>query len=60
MFALVGLMHVLIPNTPKLIKNQIEREKLIWEKIQWEIQSKNNNSSEIIARPKPMFLENVI
>jgi hypothetical protein len=55
-------MHILIPNTPKSVKDQIEREKLIWERIQWETQSQNANSSEIIAHPKPMFLnqENLV
>lgn len=42
MFALVGLMHILIPNTPWLIKKQIEHEKTIIQRVEWEAQSATN------------------
>lgn len=42
-------MHLLIPNTPTVIKNQMEREKIIIQRIEWEAQTQKNRSSENLS-----------
>lgn len=42
-------MHLLIPNTPTVIKNQMEREKIIIQRIEWEAQTQKNRNSENLS-----------
>ncbi len=46
MFATVEIMHWLIPNVPKAVKDQIERENLIKQQAMWQINSLGNNKSK--------------
>jgi hypothetical protein len=39
---LVGTLHWIIPNTPKEVKDQVERENLLKQRAMWQI---NTNSS---------------
>ncbi len=63
-FSLVALMHLIIPNTPRNIKNLVEREKLIVQKIKWEskenAQQKNDRNYKINENENEYEIGNLI
>lgn len=44
-FLIVTLMHLMIPNVPKDVKSQIEREKFIAQKALWQVKPNKENSN---------------
>lgn len=55
MFFILTLMHC-IPDVPKEIQNQIDRENLITQKAMWQTKSVNTNELEITKTTSQIFI----